>query len=91
MMQYSSLTEQHDDGSIWCIMVRKRVRSGKTRFTVTLELDSYARLKELVENHDPPLTLNYGVQFAVKLLLERAGDPQKVFDFADPTHRKGEK
>ena len=70
-------------------MVRKRARLNKTRFTVTLDVDSYARLKALMSNHDPPLTLNYGVQFAVKLLLERAGDPQKVFDFADPTRRKG--
>ena len=72
-------------------MVRKRARLEKSRFTVTLDVDSYARLKALVENHDPPLTLNYGVQFAVKILLDRAGDPQEVFDFADPTRRKGER
>ena len=70
-------------------MVRKRVRTEKSRFTVTLDAGSYTRLKALVENHDPPLTLNYGVQFAVKLLLDRAGDARKVFGFADPTCRKG--
>ena len=72
-------------------MVRKRARPEKSRFTVTLDVDSYARLKALVENHDPPLTLNYGVRLAVKLLLDRAGDAQEVFDFADPARRKGER
>lgn len=64
-------------------MVGKRSRGAKRRFTVTLDEESYRRLKELVERHEPPLTLNYGVQFAVKLLLERAADRQTVFKFAD--------
>ena len=87
----SSLTKLRDDGVMWCIMVQKSARLGKSRFTVTLDVESYTRLKALVENHDPPLTLNYGVQFAVKLLLDRAGDRQDRFDFADPTRWKGER
>ena len=69
-------------------MVKKRAKAEKRRFTVTLDAEMYGRLKALVKSHEPPLTLNYGVQFAVKLLLERAQDPQAVFSFADPTRRK---
>ncbi|MCH8805432.1 MAG: hypothetical protein IH986_05025 [Planctomycetes bacterium] len=58
---------------------------------MTLDADMYDRLKTLVETHEPPLTLRYGVQYAVKLLLERAQDPQAVFSFADPTRRRREK
>lgn len=90
-MTVSSLTGSPANGSIWCIMVKRRVRPGKRRFTVTLDADTYGRLKALVDSHDPPLTLNYGVQYAVKLLMERAEDPQAAFNFADPTRRKGEK
>lgn len=68
-------------------MVKKRARTEKRRFTVTLDADTYERVRALVESHDPPLTLNYGVQYAVKLLLERAADPQAVFSFADPARR----
>lgn len=72
-------------------MVRKRAQTEKRRFTVNLDADTYHRLKTLVESHEPPLTLNYGVQYAVKLLLERAQDPQAVFSFADPTRRRRER
>ena len=68
-------------------MVQKRARIEKRRFTVTLDADVYDRLKVLVDTHEPPLKLNYGVQYAVKLLLERAEDPQVVFNFADLTRR----
>lgn len=54
---------------------------------MTLDADVYDRLKVLVHTHEPPLKLNYGVQYAVKLLLEQAEDPQVVFNFADPTRR----
>ena len=72
-------------------MVQKRASTKKRRFTVTLDVNTHDRLKALVNSHDPPLTLNYGVKYAVKLLLERAEDPQAVFRFADPTHRKDER
>ena len=68
-------------------MVKKRAQPARRRFTVALDADAYSRLKTLVDSHDPPLTLNYGVQYAVKLLLDRAQDPQAVFNFADPTRR----
>jgi len=72
-------------------MVRKRAQPEKRRFTVTLDADTYERLKTLVANHDPPLTFSYGVQYAVKLLLERAADPQAVFGFGDPTRRSSKR
>ena len=76
------------DGSIWCIMVKKRAQPLRRRFTTSLDADSYRRLRALADEHDPPLSLNYVMQYAVKLLLARAEDPQEVFDFADPTRRK---
>ena len=84
----SSLTLLAADGSIWCIVVSKRARTARRRFTVTLDADMYDRLKTLVESHEPPLTFSYGVRYAVNLLLETADDPQAVFSFADPTRRK---
>ena len=70
-------------------MVKKRA-TGRRRFTITLDDVAYRRLKALAEEHDPPLSLNYVMQYATKLLLERADDSQSVFDFADPTRRKGQ-
>ena len=73
-------------------MVKKRApaKAAHNRFTVTLDGPAYRRLKALAKKHDPPLSLNYVVKYAVKLLLQRADDSQFMFDFADPTRRKRE-
>lgn len=58
------------------------------RFTVSLEVEDYERLRALAEGHRPRLTLQYVIQYAVHLLLERAEDPQFVLRLGDPVHRK---
>ena len=59
------------------------------RFSVTLDRPDYKRLLSLAKGHDPPLSLRYVVEFAIKQLLRRAEDPQLTIDFGDPTRTGG--
>lgn len=63
-------------------------RSGETgrprRFTITLDESDYESLRMLAKGHRPPLTLQYVVQYAVRLLLERAQDPEFRERLRDP-------
>lgn len=54
------------------------------RFTVSLPESEYESLRGLVEAHQPRLTMNYAVQFAVRQLLDRSGDRQLPLGFGDP-------
>ena len=65
-------------------MVRRGGRSNLRRFTVSLDTEEYSRLTELIEQHKPPLSLQYAVRYAVRLLLRRADDPQFALRFGDP-------
>jgi hypothetical protein len=67
-------------------MVRRQAR--QKRFTITLDDTAYRRLAAIAKGHSPPLSLTYVMQYAAQLLLERAEDPQFVFEFRDPTRRK---
>jgi len=64
-------------------MVRPGSRSSLRRFTVSLDTEEYSRLTQLIDQHKPPLTLQYAVRYAVRLLLRRADDPQFALRFGD--------
>lgn len=52
-------------------MVSKgKKRPEMKRFSITLEIDDYRKMKSIAENHKPRLSLQYVVQYAVKLFLE---------------------
>ena len=61
-----------------------------TRFSVTLDRRDHEQLVRLAKGHDPPLSLRYIVELAIKQLLRRADDQQLKIDFGDPTRTKGE-
>ena len=58
------------------------------RFSVSLELDDYKRLVKLAHEHQPRLSLQYVVEFAVQGLLKRAKDPQTILELGDPLGAK---
>lgn len=53
-------------------------------FTVRLDEEDYERLGALADNHRPILTKQYVVQYAIRLLLKRAEDPQLRLRLGDP-------
>ena len=55
------------------------------RFTVSLTERDYEQLRELVEGHQPRLTMNYAVQLAVRMLLEAAHERQLPLGLGFPT------
>ena len=56
----------------------------RKRFSITLDLRDYERLRELARKHKPRLTFQYVCQYAIQSLLERADDPQFRLQFGDP-------
>jgi len=54
------------------------------RFTVSISEEDAERLRVLAENHRPPLSQSYVVRYAVRMLLDRAEDPQLSFQLGDP-------
>ena len=60
------------------------------RISVTLDRQDYERLVSLANGHDPPLSLRYVVEFAIKQILRRAENAQLTIDFGDPTRTEGE-
>ena len=73
----------------WFKMVRTTVRPKRTvkRFTVSLDAADYEHLRHMAEDRRPPLTLQYLVEYAVQLLIQRAENPQFDFHLADPIDR----
>lgn len=62
------------------------------RFTISLPEDAYERLRELAEGRQPPLSLRYVVEYAVRELIGRADDGQLPLDFGNPVaSRKAER
>jgi hypothetical protein len=59
----------------------------KKRYSVSLEQEDYERLRRLADGHKPRLTMQYLTEYAVRLLLERAEDPQGRLELADPVRR----
>ncbi|MBX9787507.1 MAG: hypothetical protein K2Y37_01200 [Pirellulales bacterium] len=57
---------------------------------MTLDVAAYERLKTVAEGHDPPLSLTYVAQYAVKLFLKRLDDPQRLLEFKEQTQRDTE-
>jgi hypothetical protein len=55
------------------------------RFTVSVSPEDYEKLKELADSHKPRLTLQYVVNYAIRLLLEQAEDPQLRLTLGNPT------
>ena len=66
-------------------MAETQERTEMKRFTVSLPQADYENLRTLVERQQPRLTMNYGVQFAVKMLLEAADERQLPLGFGNPT------
>lgn len=64
---------------------RRRVR----RFTVTLQAPDYDRLAKLAHEQEPPVSLRYVVECAVKQFLRRADDPQLRLEFDADRARGG--
>lgn len=54
------------------------------RFTVSISEEDYERLRILAEDHRPPLSRGYVVRYAVRMLLDRAEDPQLSLQLGDP-------
>ena len=46
------------------------------RFTVSLAPEDYERLRELAESQEPPVSLRYMVEYAIRRFLRTAEDPQ---------------
>ena len=63
----------------------------KRSFTVRLDEEDYERLEALANNHRPTLTKQYVVQYAIRLLLERAEDPQLRLRLGDPLIDEGDR
>ena len=63
---------------------KRRPRTTRKRFSVTLDLTDYDALLALAKRHKPPLTLQYVVNFAVQRLLKQAEDPQLLLSLGDP-------
>jgi hypothetical protein len=63
---------------------RETTRLRHKRFSVSLPLEDYNALCRLVQDRNPPLRLNYAVQYAVRRLLDRASDPQMMLGFGEP-------
>jgi hypothetical protein len=61
-------------------MARKKLK----RFSVSLSPDDYEALRKLADEHRPSLTLQYVVEYAIRLLLDRVENPQLSLDFGDP-------
>ncbi len=57
--------------------------------TVTLDGEDYGRLRALADGHRPRMSLQYVVQYAIRLLLERTRDEGFREDLGDPS--KGER
>jgi hypothetical protein len=51
------------------------------RFSVTLSAKDFRRLKRMADEQDPPLSLRYVVELAVKRFLKRPGDQSLVMKF----------
>lgn len=67
------------------MVTRKGTRKApKRRFSVTLEVTDYEELQKLADGHRPPLPLTYVVNYAIKRLLEQAGDPQLYLNLGNP-------
>lgn len=54
------------------------------RFTVSLDPREYEQLNQLARGHRPPLSLQYVVRYAIRLLLDRADDPELAERLGDP-------
>lgn len=68
-------------------MVYDKDKAKRTkRFSVTLDVRDYRRLKALADEHRPPLTLQYVVNYAIQDLLARTADVKSV-DLGDPLQR----
>ena len=56
------------------------------RFSVTLSTTDYLRLKRMAEQQEPPLTLRYVVELAVKRFRLRSVDQPLVMGCGDTAH-----
>lgn len=63
---------------------RETKKPRQKRFSVSLSLEDYNALLRLAQDRNPPLRLNYAVQYAVRRLLDRANDPQVMLGFGEP-------
>ena len=66
-------------GAEWCVMGAR-----SKRFTVSVSEADYDALTALADEHRPPLSLQYLVNWAIQQLLERAADPQLSLDLGNP-------
>lgn len=72
-------------GDSWCRMPPKRTNpKAQKRFTVTLGAHEYDELKAIAEEHEPPLTLRYVVEFALREFLSRSKDEDLRGRLSDP-------
>ncbi|HZT42046.1 MAG TPA: hypothetical protein VFA07_07640 [Chthonomonadaceae bacterium] len=70
-------------------MMKNESKKGK-RFTITIKLEDYQRLKAIAEGdgHRPRLSVNYVVLYAIKLLFSKAEDANFVSRLGDPLPSK---
>ena len=76
------------DALLYSWYIRKRSsHMPKKRYSVSLELDDYERIKKLAVGQKPKLSIQYLTEYAIRLLLERAEDPQFHLELRDPLSR----
>ncbi len=56
----------------------------RKRFSISLDLDDYKRLRALAEAQRPRMNLSYVVAYAVRQLLEQAESGQLPLGFGRP-------
>lgn len=71
--------------AFWCN--QRGPGMARKRYSVSIEIEDYERLKELAEGQKPRLTLQYLTEYAIRLLLERVEDPQFRLELRDPVSR----
>jgi hypothetical protein len=65
-----------------------RKRTATVRLSISFSAEQHRELRALADRHDPPLSIQYLVQHAVKNLLKSASDPQMRLVFVT---KRGEK
>lgn len=69
-------------------MARPEVeRKRPVRLSVSFTRKQHRELKDLAHRHDPPLTIQYIVQYAVTKLLDEAADSQMRLVFPPGRHK----
>lgn len=73
-------------GDNWCILVTQMRKKNK-RFSVSLSEQDYRKLQRIADEHRPPFSLQYIVNWAIQGVLDRAEDPQLLLELGNPLRK----